>query len=88
MSRIADSEKDRSEEKGFRGIGRLGGISSCETLRFSCSAPGEKTISVCTWDAKEVQAILVDSGRNSSAADLVDMTIVMAIQKSPTFTTI
>lgn len=54
MSRIADSEKDRSEEKGFRGIGRLGGISSCETLRFSCSAPGEKTISVCTWDAKEV----------------------------------
>ena len=43
MSRIADSEKDRSEEKGFRGIGRLGGISSCETLRFSCSAPAARS---------------------------------------------
>lgn len=26
MSRIADSEKDRAEDKGFRGIGRLGGM--------------------------------------------------------------
>ncbi len=74
MSRIAHSDKDRSEEKGFRGIGRLGGISSCKTLRFSCSAPGENCVSVCTWDAKEVQAILVDSERNPSAAELVDMT--------------
>lgn len=81
MSRIADSEKDRSEEKGFRGIGRLGGISSCETLRFSCSAPGEKTVSVCTWDAKEVQAILVDSSRNPSAADLVDMTTTYSTEE-------
>lgn len=73
MSSIADSEKDRGEEKGFRGIGRLGGISSCDELRFSCSAQGENIVSVCTWDAKEVREILVDANRNPSAADLVDM---------------
>lgn len=72
MSSIADSEKDRSEEKGFRGIGRLGGISSCEELRFSCSAVGETTVSMCTWNAKEVREILVDKTRNPSAAELVD----------------
>ena len=72
MSSIADSEKDRSEEKGFRGIGRLGGISSCDILRFSCSAFGEPTISVCTWDAKMVRDILVDDTKNPSAEELVD----------------
>lgn len=73
MSSIADSDKKRGKEKGFRGIGRLGGISSCNKLRFSCSAFGETTMSICTWDAKEVRAILVDKQRNPSAADLVDM---------------
>lgn len=75
MSSIADSEKDRSEDKGFRGIGRLGGISSCEKLRFSCSAVGETTISICTWNAKEVKEILVDKTRTPSAAELVDSVI-------------
>lgn len=73
MSSIADSEKDRTEEKGFRGIGRLGGISSCDTLRFSCSAVGETTISVCTWDAKAVREILIDDTKNPSAEELVDI---------------
>ena len=73
MSSIADSTKDRGEDKGFRGIGRLGGISSCETLVFSCSAPGETVVSICKWDAKRVRAILVDKTQNPSAAELVDM---------------
>lgn len=76
MSSIADSEKDRAEDKGFRGIGRLGGISSCDKLRFSCSAPGEPILSVCTWDAKTVREILVDKTRNPSAEELVDMVTI------------
>ena len=73
MSSIADSTKDRGEDKGFRGIGRLGGISSCETLIFSCSAPGEPVVSICKWDAKRVRDILVDKTQNPSAAELVDL---------------
>lgn len=73
MSSIADSTKDRAEDKGFRGIGRLGGISSCKTLKFSCSVRGEETISICAWDAQLVRDILVDGQRNPSAGELVDM---------------
>lgn len=73
MGSIADSEKDRAEDKGFRGIGRLGGISSCVKVRFSCSAPGETVASICTWDAKTVREILVDKSRKPSAEELVDM---------------
>lgn len=73
MSSIADSTKDRTEDKGFRGIGRLGGISSCKTLKFSCSVHGEETVSKCVWDAQMVRDILVDGQRNPSAGELVDM---------------
>lgn len=73
MSSIADSEKDSNEDKGFRGIGRLGGISSCKTLRFSCSVKGERIMSICDWDAKRVRDILVDRTQNPSASELVDL---------------
>ena len=73
MSSIADSTKDRKEDIGFRGIGRLGGISSCDILKFSCSVQGEEDVSICTWRAREVREILVDKNLNPSAAELVDI---------------
>lgn len=75
MSSIADSTKDRTEDKGFRGIGRLGAISSCKTLRFSCSCKGESTKSICTWNAEYVRDVLNDATQNPSASELVDRSI-------------
>ena len=72
MSSIADSTKDSAENKGFRGIGRLGGISTCRELRFSCSAVGEDSQSIVVWDAKKVREILNDDTQNPDAATLVD----------------
>lgn len=72
MSSIADSTKDSSENKGFRGIGRLGGISTCRLLKFSCSSVGENKMSVVTWDAKKVRNILEDVNQNPEASKLVD----------------
>lgn len=72
MSSIADSTKDRAEDKGFRGIGRLGGISSCTKLIFKCSAPGEDVLSMCVWDAALLKEILVDKNQHPSAIELVD----------------
>lgn len=75
MGSIADSTKDRTEDKGFRGIGRLGGISSCSKLIFSCSALGETIESVCEWDAALVREILNDKNQHPSATELVDQVI-------------
>lgn len=81
MSSIADSTKDSGENKGFRGIGRLGGISTCRELRFSCSAQGENCQSIVVWDAKKVRDILNDDTQNPDAATLVDS--VTAYDKQP-----
>lgn len=80
MSSIADSPKDPSENKGFRGIGRLGGISACRELRFSCSAAGEDVQSIVIWNAQKVREILVDNKQNPNASDLVDSVTTYDIQ--------
>ena len=73
MSSIASSTKSRDDDKGFRGIGRLGGVSSCRLLRFSCTAYGEDVGSVCEWDAAKTREIISDQNQNPPAAELVDL---------------
>lgn len=73
LSSIADSGKDRNEDKGFRGIGRLGGLACCNTLVFSSSAKGENVKSIMIWNAKKLRDIINDPTQHPTAADLVDM---------------
>lgn len=72
LSTIADSSKDRTQEKGFRGIGRLAGLAYCEKLIFTSSYPGEKIKSIMIWNAKKLREILNDSSRHPSASELID----------------
>jgi molecular chaperone HtpG len=73
LSSIADSDKDRDEDKGFRGIGRLGGLACCNTLIFSTSVVGEPIKSIMKWDAKQLRDIINDPSQRPLAADLIDM---------------
>ena len=49
---IGASEKDPVNARGFRGIGRLGGLGYCDTLVFTTKSKGERTYTTCTWDSK------------------------------------
>ena len=42
---LGNSEKDPSMHRGFRGIGRLGGLGYCNKLVFTTKAKNEKTLS-------------------------------------------
>jgi hypothetical protein len=57
---VAQSEKEIGKEKGFRGIGRLGGLGYCERLVFETSYKGESIKSIMTWDAKRLKQIVND----------------------------
>lgn len=71
LSSIAASEKDRKKKKGFRGIGRLGGLAYCDELIFETSAKGEKTKSTLRWDSKLLRAILTDQSVKKDAHEVV-----------------
>ena len=72
---IADSDKELGIDKGFRGIGRLGGLAYCDTLRFTSSAKGEPNKTIMTWDAKRLMALIQDKNEKDSAEALLSQVI-------------
>lgn len=56
---VGSSKKRNSNNRGFRGIGRLGGMSYCDTLTFTTSAESEKVKTVVTFDCKRLRYLLV-----------------------------
>lgn len=56
---VGSSKKRNSNNRGFRGIGRLGGMSYCDTLTFTTSAESEKVKTVVTFDCKKLRYLLV-----------------------------
>ena len=59
LMNIGNSKKRHSNNRGFRGIGRLGGMSYCDTLIFSTSAENESVKTIVTFDCKKLRALLV-----------------------------
>lgn len=66
---IGRSPKKVNVNRGFRGIGRLGGLAYCDKLKFITKAKGEKTYSSSIWDCNKLRkvinekTILHDAGR-------------------------
>jgi molecular chaperone HtpG len=63
---IANSDKSRSEDMGFRGIGRLCGLAYCSELRFISTAYGETDICTMIWDAEKMRSLLEDVNKYSA----------------------
>lgn len=71
LGNIAQSRKDSALRKGFRGIGRLGGLGYCDVLTFETSAKGEAIKSTMVWDAKQLKSIINNKAINIDAATLI-----------------
>jgi len=72
LKSIAQGVKDRTKHKGFRGIGRLGGLAYCDRLIFETSYPGEEITSKLIWNAKELKQIINNRSKKEDAADVID----------------
>ncbi len=76
---IANSQKDRIKRKGFRGIGRLGGLGYCEKLIFKTTYKGEATKSIITLNAKQLKQIIEDRSYTGDAAAV--MSAITSLEK-------
>ncbi|MBB4804799.1 molecular chaperone HtpG [Chryseobacterium defluvii] len=81
LKNIAQSTKKRGINKGFRGIGRLGGLGYCEKLVFETSFKGEAVKSIMTWDAKKLKAIINDREQKEEASDVIDAVTTLETKK-------
>jgi molecular chaperone HtpG len=73
LGNIAQSTKNKYEDKGFRGIGRLGGLGYCNKLTFETSFYGEEVKSIMVWDAKLLKKNINDDSIKIDAAELISI---------------
>lgn len=59
LMNVGNSRKRHSNNRGFRGIGRLGGMSYCDTLVFTTSAEDETQKTIVSFDCKKLRNLLV-----------------------------
>lgn len=74
---VARSLKIRGVNKGFRGIGRLGGLAYCKTLKFETSYFDEDIISTVKWDAVHLNQILDDDDDDRDAGSVIDAIVTI-----------
>ena len=72
LRNIATSTKRRGIDKGFRGIGRLGGLAYCDELVFETSYQGEPTKTTMTWSGKGLREIASNPDVKISASKVID----------------
>lgn len=72
LKNIAQSTKQRGIDKGFRGIGRLGGLGYCTKLVFETSFQGESVKSIMTWDASKLKSIINNRKQKEEASAVID----------------
>jgi len=68
---IGCSEKDPNMNRGFRGIGRLGGLGYCDELSFVTKNQGEDTISICCWDCGKLRQLIADPTHSVDVESLI-----------------
>ncbi|WP_445749862.1 ATP-binding protein [Polaribacter sp.] len=71
LQNIAQSTKQRGVDKGFRGIGRLGGLAYCNKLIFETSFNGEAIKSRLVWDAAQLKDIINNRGDKEDAISVI-----------------
>ena len=73
---IGNSKKQRTQNRGFRGIGRLAGLGYCEELIFTTSFGGEGTKTIIHFNAQLLKELLTSSNdENASVHDVMEQVI-------------
>jgi len=67
---IGDSEKDGVHERGFRGIGRLGGLAYADEVKFITSAKGESVKTEMICNCVRLRQLLAKS--NTETSDIIE----------------
>lgn len=71
LQNIAQSTKQRGIDKGFRGIGRLGGLAYCEKLTFETSFFNQAKKSILKWNAAKLKDIINNRNQKEDAVSVI-----------------
>lgn len=72
LTNLGNSTKKMEQHRGFRGIGRLGGLSYCDQLTFTTKARGEAKYSQSTWNCIKLRALISDKAEDIDVIELLN----------------
>lgn len=79
---IGNSQKSRITSRGFRGIGRLAGLSYCKKLVFKTSYKGEESATVIEFNAERLKELLAPATHSSqSVVDVIEQIVSIRSEK-------
>ena len=82
LTNLGCSPKEGTNQRGFRGIGRLGGLAYCDELIFETRATGDDFISVVRWNRKEFDAISGDTRKDITLTEMIQAVAELDYQES------
>jgi molecular chaperone HtpG len=80
---VGASSKNGTDSRGFRGIGRLGGIGYCDEIVFETRASREDPVFVASWNGVLLREICRDTGNDTDLAETI-ATIVKKAERRAT----
>ena len=66
------SPKEGTSQRGFRGIGRLGGLAYCDELVFETRSSAEEEVAVISWDRLAFEKLAKETGRFVSLLETIE----------------
>lgn len=79
---IGNSRKSNQTARGFRGIGRLAGLSYCDKLTFKTSFKGEECCTIIGFNAKLLKELLLPgTSENVSVEDVMNSIVTVHTEK-------
>ena len=75
LADVVNSNKIEGKDKGYKGIGRLGGLSYCNKLVFTTTAKNDNKLVRMIWDGVKLNQIYRDKTNKEEAGTVLDSII-------------
>ena len=76
LTNLGCSPKEGKNQRGFRGIGRLGGLAYCDELVFETRSKADEDIAVVHWNREKFDIIASGSQKNITLQDMIQAVAV------------
>ena len=83
LTNLGCSPKEGKNQRGFRGVGRLGGLAYCDELVFETRSAAGEDVAVVRWNRKEFDALASDSQKDITLQEMIQAVASLDFAKAP-----